>query len=187
MFCESLVFFFLSGILDIKERVVKPLSFCNKDSGLKMSNPHAREIIIGIVNDVAADLEFLIYDANIYLKGENTRIIVKIDHLEGISHDDCAEFSRELSRRLDGAAVLPNYAIEISSPGLNRQLRNAGEFARFRGFPVKIIYEENEGERKVVKGLIEDVRDDVITVVENEGKIELRFIGIKSAQLEFKG
>ncbi len=187
MFCESLVFFFLSGILDIKERVVKPLSFCNKDSGLKMSNPHAREIIIGIVNDVAADLEFLIYDANVYLKGENTRIIVKIDHLKGISLDDCAGFSRELSRRLDGAALLPNYAIEVSSPGLNRQLRNAGEFARFRGSPVKIIYEEDGGERMVVKGSIEEVADDAITVVENESRIELRFTGIKSAQLEFKG
>ena len=183
----SQVFFFLSGILDIKERVVKPLSFCNKGSGLEMSNPRVRDTIIGIVDDVAADLKYLVYDANIYLKGENSRIIVKIDRLEGISHEDCTAFSRALSRRLDEAGGLPNYSIEISSPGVNRQLRGVGEFERFRGFPVKIVYEQEEGKRLVVKGVIEAVRDNVITIVENEKEIALRFEGVKSAQLEFKG
>lgn len=181
----SQVFFFLSGILDIKERVVKPLSFCNKGSGLEMSNPRVRDTIIGIVDDVAADLKYLVYDANIYLKGENSRIIVKIDRIEGISHEDCTAFSRELSRRLDEAGVLPNYSIEISSPGVNRQLRGVGEFERFRGFPVKIVYEQ-EGKRLVVKGVIEAVRDDVITIVDNEKEIALRYEDVKSAQLEFK-
>jgi ribosome maturation factor RimP len=53
--------------------------------------------------------------------------------------EDCAQMSRALEMVLDAAAVLPEaYVLEISSPGISRNLESDREFISFKGFPVSI-------------------------------------------------
>jgi ribosome maturation factor RimP len=53
--------------------------------------------------------------------------------------DDCANVSRELSAVLDVEDTIPvAYSLEVSSPGLNRPLKKAADFARFIGKKAKI-------------------------------------------------
>jgi ribosome maturation factor RimP len=163
--------------------VVLPLSFFDIDSGPEMNNPGVKESVLEIVRAAAGDMGYGVYEAHVLLKGENSKILVRIDHLNGISLDDCEAFSRELSRRLDGERILPNYALEISSPGVNRQIRSAGEYARFKGSPVKVIY-RGEEMQTVYKGIIGEVGETGVELHTEGKRITLDFDRIKSANLE---
>jgi ribosome maturation factor RimP len=58
----------------------------------------------------------------------------------GITLDRCAEVSRALSARLDeGDLIQPAYTLEVSSPGVERPLHDAGDYARFHGQRAKIV------------------------------------------------
>jgi ribosome maturation factor RimP len=143
-----------------------------------------KEKISQLIEEAARSLGYMIYDASIYLKGENTRINVKIDSLHGISHLDCENYSKELTARLDGEGVLPNYSLEISSPGIKRLVRNIDEFRRFTGSPVKIVYRIN-GESSVIKGRIETVTDTSVMVSTERGETTILYDTITSANLDY--
>jgi ribosome maturation factor RimP len=164
--------------------VVKPLSFFNIHSGPEMSNPAVRERVMETVRAVAEDLGYLIYEAGLLLKGKNSSVVVKIDGRTPISHSDCEAYSRELTRRLDEAGLLPDYSLEVSSPGIRRQLRSVEEFERFSGSPAKVIFREGD-EQRVVKGRIGRVEGGIIALHEGDNTIMIDFDAIKSANLEF--
>ena len=62
------------------------------------------------------------------------------EQLSGITHEDCAEFSRDFGVLLDVEDLVPGseYTLEVSSPGLDRKLTKPSDFQRFRGSLVKI-------------------------------------------------
>src|SRR6266571_7956605 len=61
------------------------------------------------------------------------------DPLAGVTHEDCANFSREFGTILDVEDVMPgSYTLEVSSPGLDRRLVKPADFARFTGSRVKL-------------------------------------------------
>ncbi len=62
------------------------------------------------------------------------------EQLSGITHEDCAEFSRDFGVLLDVEDLVPGgeYTLEASSPGLDRKLTKAEDFQRFRGSLVKV-------------------------------------------------
>ncbi len=62
------------------------------------------------------------------------------EQLSGITHEDCAEFSRDFGVLLDVEDLVPGaeYTLEASSPGLDRKLTKAEDFQRFAGNLVKV-------------------------------------------------
>jgi ribosome maturation factor RimP len=62
------------------------------------------------------------------------------EQLSGITHEDCAEFSRDFGVLLDVEDLIPGgeYTLEASSPGLDRKLTKLDDFRRFTGSLVKI-------------------------------------------------
>jgi ribosome maturation factor RimP len=65
---------------------------------------------------------------------------LSLDQLSGITHEDCAEFSRDFGVLLDVEDLIPGaeYTLEASSPGLDRKLSKPEEFQRFAGSLVKV-------------------------------------------------
>jgi ribosome maturation factor RimP len=62
------------------------------------------------------------------------------DPLAGVTHEDCANFSREFGTILDVEDAMPgSYTLEVSSPGLDRKLIKAADFARFTGSRLKLM------------------------------------------------
>jgi ribosome maturation factor RimP len=63
-----------------------------------------------------------------------------VEQLSGVTHEDCAEFSRDFGVLLDVEDLVPGaeYTLEASSPGLDRKLSRAEDFDRFAGCPVKV-------------------------------------------------
>ena len=65
---------------------------------------------------------------------------MSVEHLSGVTHEDCAAFSRDFGVLLDVEDLVPGaeYTLEASSPGLDRKLRTAEEFRRFAGCLAKV-------------------------------------------------
>ncbi len=143
-----------------------------------------KDEISELIEMTAKDLGYAVYQSSVYLKGENTKIIVKIDSLEGISHNDCERFSKELSARLDEKQLLPDFFLETSSPGLNRKICSPEDYGRFIKAPIKIQYFEN-GEKKVIKGkLLSSGASGIL--VNSEGKeITIDFKDIAESNLDY--
>ena len=65
---------------------------------------------------------------------------VAVEQLSGVTHEDCAGFSRDFGVLLDVEDLIPGeaYTLEASSPGLDRKLFRPGDFERFQGCLVKV-------------------------------------------------
>jgi ribosome maturation factor RimP len=63
-----------------------------------------------------------------------------VEQLSGVTHEDCAAFSRDFGVLLDVEDLISGeaYTLEASSPGLDRKLARAAEFERFQGCLVKV-------------------------------------------------
>ena len=77
------------------------------------------------------------------LEGLPERLVegsLSVEQLSGVTHEDCAEFSRDFGVLLDVEDLVPGaeYTLEASSPGLDRKLSRPEEFQRFLGSLVKV-------------------------------------------------
>lgn len=72
----------------------------------------------------------------------------------GVSHEDCANVSREVGTILDVEDAVPgaDYMLEVSSPGLDRRLQKAADFQRFTGSRIKLMTHDPVGVTDTSKG-----------------------------------
>ncbi len=97
--------------------------------------------------------------------GKHSILRVYIDSEKGISVDDCAESSRQISAILDVEDPISHeFTLEVSSPGLDRPLFNAAQYARYIGEDVKVqLTMPVEGSRNL-KGVIDTVDGQMLTI-----------------------
>jgi ribosome maturation factor RimP len=71
---------------------------------------------------------------------EGTLSLDRVEKLSGVTHEDCAAFSRDFGVLLDVEDLVPGdaYTLEASSPGLDRKLTRPEDFQRFLGSLVKV-------------------------------------------------
>lgn len=76
---------------------------------------------------------------------------------EGVTHEDCAKFSREFGTIVDVEDAVPggSYVLEVSSPGLDRKLTKAADFERFRGQRVKLTTRQHVNNNRHFEGKLE--------------------------------
>lgn len=65
---------------------------------------------------------------------------VPVEVLSGVTHEDCEQFARDFGTLLDVEDLVPGaeYTLEVSSPGLERKLRGAADYERFKGSLLKL-------------------------------------------------
>ena len=85
---------------------------------------------------------------------------------EGVTHEDCANFSREFGTVLDVEDAVPGgaYTLEVSSPGLDRKLTKASDFARFVGSRVKLMTRQPIDHNRHFEGRLESFENDRLTL-----------------------
>jgi ribosome maturation factor RimP len=120
------------------------------------------------------------------------------DPLAGVTHEDCANFSREFGTILDVEDVMPgSYTLEVSSPGLDRKLIKAADFTRFAGSRLKLTTRQPVDNNRHFEGRLESFKDGRLTLdlsvashksrkkmgaVAGE-KIEIEFANVEKANL----
>ena len=108
----------------------------------------------------------------------------------GIGLDECANVSHAVETALEVEDLVPHqYALEVSSPGINRPLRRPEHFAKVVGKRVKVKTFGPVGQppRKSFSGVLEQVGSADITVqVEGGGAFHIPFRDIAKANLDFE-
>ncbi|MBS1850036.1 MAG: ribosome maturation factor RimP [Acidobacteria bacterium] len=98
----------------------------------------------GIAERVAASSGLEVVEVEYRGGGKSRLLRIFIDKPGGVTHEDCANFSREVSTILDVEDIVPggSYVLEVSSPGLDRKLLRAADYERFTGSKVKLMTRE---------------------------------------------
>jgi ribosome maturation factor RimP len=87
------------------------------------------------------------------------------DPLAGVTHEDCANFSREFGTILDVEDAMPGaYTLEVSSPGLDRKLIKAADFTRFVGSRMKLSTMNLVNGNRHFEGRLESFTDGRLTL-----------------------
>jgi ribosome maturation factor RimP len=109
---------------------------------------------------------------------------VYIDGPEGVTVDDCAAVSRQLSAILDVEdPITGSYTLEVSSPGLDRPLVTPADFRRFQGAMIKVrLLNALEGRRNFTGRLLETTPESVVMEVDQE-RFNLPLAAIERARL----
>ena len=86
--------------------------------------------------------------------------------LAGVTHEDCANFSREFGTILDVEDAVPggSYTLEVSSPGLDRKLTKPADFNRFVGSRVKLMTREPVNNNRHFEGRLESFENGRLTL-----------------------
>src|ERR671936_2114550 len=120
------------------------------------------EKVRDIARRVAADRGLEIFDVQFRREAPGMVLRIQIDRPgptataeESVSVEDCAHVSRDLSAILDVEDVVPTaYTLEVSSPGLDRPLRGATDYARFAGRRAKLVVREAVDGQSFFKGTL---------------------------------
>ena len=109
--------------------------------------------------------------------------------VEGVTVEDCARVSRDLSAVLDVDDVVPTaYILEVSSPGLDRPLRHAVDYDRFSGRRAKVVMREAVDGQMFFKGRIDGLEGDAVMIVTDDEKrhwVPLSVITRANLEVEF--
>ncbi len=108
-----------------------------------------------------------------------------IDGPNGIGVDECAKVSREMNVFLDVEDLIPNaFHLEVSSPGLERTLRNVADYQRFAGKKARVKVRHPVGGQKVFVGLIgESDEFGFELIMEDESTMHFHLDQIRKARL----
>jgi len=108
---------------------------------------------------------------------------------DSVSVDECARVSRELSTVLDVEDVIPTaYTLEVSSPGLDRPLRQADDYRRFAGRRAKIVMREKVDGQGYFKGRLAGVDGHTVLIDGDDGQrhqVPLTLITRANLEVEF--
>jgi len=117
--------------------------------------------------------------------GGHGTLRVYIDRENGVSLEDCAAISHQISGILDVEEPIKQaYDLEISSPGIDRPLFRLADFERFVGKTAKIKLTVALEGRKNFKGRLQGVTDDRMIVIEVDGEaFSLSYADIARANL----
>jgi ribosome maturation factor RimP len=151
------------------------------------------EQITDIAQPILKSVGLELVDIEFVKAGRDAVLRLFIDKEGGISLEDCAGVSRELSAILDVEDIVPgNYTLEVSSPGLDRPLKKPADYERFTGRLVKLrtyepLPDDAGNKRKTFVGNLEGLVDGVVRMRLTEGQTaSIPLDKVAKANLEFE-
>ena len=125
-----------------------------------------KQIVKSYVEEWLQDKEYFLVDVEI---SSDNKIVVEIDHADGVWIEDCVELSRFIEDHLDREQE--DYELEVGSAGLGQPFKVEQQYKNFVGKEVEVL----DGDGKKMKGILKSVdgNDFVVTVrekVKEEGK-----------------
>ncbi len=125
-------------------------------------------------------------DLEIKGSSRNPVIRVFVDEAGGIAIEKCAAISRELNHLIEAEDIIKTpYRIDVSSPGLDRPLKTARDFARNVGRLVKIAYRYDEEDREI-SGEISHAESEQVVIEYDHSLFEIPYDQIDSALIQIK-
>jgi ribosome maturation factor RimP len=159
-----------------------------------MLSEKSYKLLKSLAEEVSAREGCQLYDLEFVTRGQGRTLRVFIeDPSKGVDIDQCANVSRGLSLLLDVEDLIPggNYELEVSSPGLERTLREPWHFSAVVGSPIKVRTKESltadkKAKVKQVTGSLVAVAENEIVVDDQKKEWRIAFDNIHKANLVFE-
>ncbi len=146
-----------------------------------MIEEKVKELVLPILEErnlKLVDIEFI--------KGARPVLRIYIYNPEGTTIENCEWVSRRIGALLDIEDPIPYpYILEVSSPGLDRKLKNKDEYNIFKGRDIRIYTKEPVHEKTSFRGKLKGIENDVIKLEEEGETIDIPYDKVSSAKLEF--
>ena len=134
--------------------------------------------VVDIVSDIATPLckaeNLELVDVEFVKEGPHRYLRLTIDKEEGVSLEDCEYVSRGLNEELDRLdPIEENYFLEVTSPGVERELKRDVDFEKFAGKQIQAkLYQAFNGQ-KVIEGILIGLKNGYILVEVGKETIEI--------------
>lgn len=140
--------------------------------------------LYALLNPLVEDLGYEVVRLR-FMAGKKPALQIMADKPEGgIEVNDCALISNEVSVLLDVEDPIEGeYALEVSSPGIDRPLTRQKDFDIWNGFEAKIEISETIDGQKRFKGQLAGFQDDEVLITIPNGTIGLKFDWLAEAKL----
>lgn len=143
-----------------------------------------QEILRALVEPVVESLGCQLWGLDYLVRGRSTTLRIYIDKDGGVLLEDCERVSRQLSSVFDVEdPIAGEYTLEVSSPGLDRPLFTAEQFALYPGEKVAVrLHVPIDGQRRF-RGVITEVVGDLVRIAGDDREYELPVGSIDKANI----
>ena len=143
-----------------------------------------RERLIALIEPLLQRLGYELVELEYSAGRAHAVLRLFIDRDAGVTLDDCAQISREVSTLLDVEDPIPSaYTLEVSSPGFDRVLRTHAHFGRFVGSRVFVELKEPRAGRRRYTGTLLTVDEAGIALEVDREQVTVSFAEIGKARL----
>jgi ribosome maturation factor RimP len=128
------------------------------------------ERLTAIIEPVVTEYGCELVELQLVQRKANALVRVLVDKFGGVTIDDCAAVSHQVSFLLDASDPLESrYTLEVSSPGLDRPLATPADFRRKVGETVRLFIQNSQGSRERL-GEIVQIDDQTLTLRTSDGE-----------------
>ena len=114
-----------------------------------------RNVVSGIVNEWLEDKDYFLVDVSV---SPDDKIVVEIDHAEGVWIDDCVELSRFIESKLDREEE--DYELEVGSAGIGQPFKVLKQYLIHIGKEVEVLTKEG----KKLEGVLKEANEENMTL-----------------------
>lgn len=141
-----------------------------------------------LAEEVATGHGFEVQEVKLLGRGRRMLLRVTLDKEGGVTLDDCATFSRDFEALLDVEDPISGpYTLEVSSPGLDRPIRDLDDFRKQVGKLIRVVTVQKIEDQSFFAGRLAGVEGDSISLLLDKGKqLDIRFDNISKARLEIE-
>lgn len=170
------------------EKAASGLAEANAETSAKISAKTSEGKAAAVERLIAPTIEAMGYDiVRVLLAGgERLRLQIMAERRSdgGMNVDDCAQVSRAVAAILDVEDPIDSaYALEVSSPGIDRPLTRLADFDRFAGFDARVeMALPIDGRRRFIGRLVGTRDGDILLTVE-DADFALPFADLQRAKL----
>ena len=124
-----------------------------------------------ILQPIVEEFQVELYDVQFVKEGASWFLKVIIDKTDGVDFNDCENVSRKLDKMLDEVdPIEQSYFLEVSSPGLERELTRDWHFEKYANELVTVKSIRPIDGKRDFMGTLVSKNDNEITILDNETK-----------------
>lgn len=141
------------------------------------------KMALPIVHDAGMEL----VEVNYVKEGSRWYLRIFIDKPGGVCIEDCRFISEKIDKLIDEKDPIPqSYILEVSSPGIERLLKNRSDYNRFAGRLATVATFAPLHGKKLFEGKIKGIRGDDVVMEINGSELLVPFEKIASARLKIE-
>lgn len=153
-----------------------------------MASKNIEQKVENLLTEEINNLGYELYDVLYVKEGKDYYLRIIIDSKNGISLEDCERVSNNIDSKLDEVDYIKEqYFLEVSSPGIERNLRKEKHYNNNIGKKIQVnLYNKLENGEKQITGQLSQVDENNITIETEENKLKIEKNNIALAKVIYE-